>query len=138
MNRAKNVVLASILVIAAMYSTRGFAQSTEERFHDLFVTAGYSTAFGAALGAACLSFFPEPETQLRYVAVGASLGFIGGSIMGSYIIFAPMFTANDTGSKQTQWASDAPIPSRGLMIRPTFDKQAQVARVEAGYTFLTF
>lgn len=68
------------------------AQSAEERFQDLFITAGYSTAFGAALGAAMLAFTPEPSRQLRYIAMGASLGFIGGSIMGTYIIFTPMLS----------------------------------------------
>lgn len=84
----------SILSVAlALYfaSSIAKAQSTEERFQDLFVTAGYSTAFGAALGAAFLSFTSNPAQNVKYVAVGASAGFIGGSILGSYLIFSPVF-----------------------------------------------
>ena len=63
---------------------------TEERFQELFVTAGYATAFGAALGAASLSFYPQPDQNLRMIAVGASLGFIGGSLLGTYMALTPV------------------------------------------------
>jgi len=88
----KRLTLSLILFSSIFFATQVSAQTTEERFHDLFVTAGYATAFGAALGAACLSFTPDPSTELRFVAIGASLGFIGGSILGSYIIFTPMMS----------------------------------------------
>jgi hypothetical protein len=74
---------------------QGQTISTQERFQDLFVTAGYGTAFGAAMGAALLSFQSEPDQNLRYVAVGASLGFIGGSILGSYVVFSPVFQVSE-------------------------------------------
>lgn len=64
--------------------------STEEHFHDLFITAGYSTAFGAALGAACIGLSEYPSENLKYIAMGASFGFITGSFLGTYIIFSPM------------------------------------------------
>lgn len=85
------MTLALMLIAMAIKPSQALAQSTEERFHDLFVTAGYSTAFGAALGAAFLSFTEQPSSKLRYVAVGASLGFIGGSLFGSYVVFSPIF-----------------------------------------------
>jgi hypothetical protein len=68
--------------------------STQERFDDMFITAGYGTALGAALGAAMLSFQAEPDQNLRQIAVGASIGFIGGSLLGSYVVFSPVFISD--------------------------------------------
>src|SRR4051794_24531918 len=93
--RASALALAVSLGLSALPAAAA-AQSTEERFQDLFVTAGYTTAFGAALGTAFLAFTADPAANLRYVAVGASLGFIGGSALGSYIIFSPMLTDSET------------------------------------------
>ena len=92
----KSMLAVCALIIAYLAPTKAQALTTEQRFQDLFTTAGYATAFGAALGAAALSFREKPENHLRYVAVGASLGFIGGSILGSYIIFTPMISAAPT------------------------------------------
>jgi hypothetical protein len=64
-----------------------FADSlrTEATFRTVFVNAGYSAAFGAAAGAAMLPFFPEPAlSNLRYVAAGASIGFVVGSAVAFY------------------------------------------------------
>ncbi len=82
-----------ILFLSIFSSSLSYSQSvtTEQRFQDLFVTAGYGTAFGAAMGAAVLSFQKQPEENLRYVAIGASIGFITGSLFGSYIVFSPVF-----------------------------------------------
>jgi hypothetical protein len=88
--------LAMILWIA-LGSSAAHGQSTEEKFQDLFTTAGYAGAFGAALGASALAFKTHPENHLRYIAVGASLGFIGGTAIGSYIIFSPTVFADDQG-----------------------------------------
>ena len=66
--------------------------ATEEHFQELFMTAGYSTAFGAALGAAALGLTDSPAEKLQYLATGASIGFITGSIIGTYIIFTPIFS----------------------------------------------
>ena len=68
--------------------------TTEERFQDLFVTAGYGTAFGAAFGAALLSFQAKPQDNLRFIAIGASVGFIGGSLLGTYVIFSPTLVSS--------------------------------------------
>jgi hypothetical protein len=101
-----------------------FAQSqfsTEERFHDLFKTAGYSTAFGAALGAALLSFTPNPAAELRYVAIGASLGFIGGSALGTWMIFQPMFVENRTSSSSMLLAAND-HQTGTFVLTPAFER----------------
>lgn len=85
----KRATVASALGVFALASPLvAQAQNTlqpEEGFREVFVTAGYSAAFGAAIGAALLPFFPNPSlSSLRYVAGGASLGFIAGSAFAFY------------------------------------------------------
>ena len=43
--RASALALAVILSLTLPFASLARAQSTEERFQDLFVTAGYTTAF---------------------------------------------------------------------------------------------
>ncbi|MFZ9520220.1 MAG: hypothetical protein ACO3A4_07070 [Silvanigrellaceae bacterium] len=56
-----------------------------EQYQELFVNAGYSALFGAALGTAILPFLPANSlSNLRVIAGGASVGFIAGSVMALY------------------------------------------------------
>ena len=128
---------APLALAAALLTTNAaYAQSTEEKFQDLFVTAGYCTAFGAAVGTAILAWTEDPTANLRYVAMGASLGFLGGSVLGSYIIFSPGLTDN---SRQATTSSLAQIPSRGVMIRPIYNLVTkQISSLEAGMTLVNF
>ena len=135
------IFLSVILSLVVMISSPALAygQSTEERFQDLFVTAGYCTAFGAAIGAAFLSFTNYPTQNLEYVAVGASLGFLGGSALGSYVIFSPMVVSNSTSSSSGTLASTAPLPRSGIVLRPTWNReQRRLASIEGGMTLLNF
>ena len=139
---------ACLLAVFLMVPTSKVqAQSTEERFQDLFVTAGYATAFGAALGAAMLSFVPDPASELRYVAIGASLGFIGGSVMGTYVIFSPMLSMDNkmddkmdgTPSSGHQLAAVEPQSRPGLLIRPEVStKTGGLKSVTGQWTLATF
>ena len=87
---ARLVTLCSGLLASGLSAlpSAAWAQNdlqTEDGFREVFVTAGYSAAFGAAIGAALLPFFPNPSlSSLRYVAGGASLGFIAGSGFAIY------------------------------------------------------
>ena len=132
----------SLMVCGILFMSSGqaLAQSTEERFRDLFVTAGYATAFGAALGAATLSFKTNPENHLRFIAVGASLGFIGGSVLGSYVVFSPMFSFNDSNSESgpPQWLAT----KRPITIIPSFeiknDGRMSVTGIHGQWTLAQF
>lgn len=92
----KNIIFGAFLwVLLLSDSTELRAQTTfasEQHFQELFVTAGYSTAFGAALGAAALGLTHEPAENLQFIVTGASIGFIMGSIVGTYVIFTPVLT----------------------------------------------
>lgn len=116
------------------------AQTAEERFQDLFITAGYATAFGAALGAASLAFYEQPEIHLQHIAVGASLGFIGGSVLGGYLIFSPIIGDNNESTTPS-------LVDSGLLngndfrvgIRPVFDpKNQKLLSAEIGASLLQF
>lgn len=137
----KNLATALVLILTLMAPVAR-AQSTEERFQDLFVTAGYATAFGAAFGTAVLFLNPEtdPSTHLRYVAVGASLGFIGGSIMGSYLIFSPVFSSDgEARGLSGNLAGGERLPARRLVIRPTFgDSTHALKSLEGGIALAQF
>jgi len=92
------VFVATITLSLTTAPKNAHAFTTEEKFQDIFITAGYATAFGAALGAALLGFERNPEQNLRYIAVGASLGFIGGSALGTYMVLSPSFVVKNSHS----------------------------------------
>ncbi len=96
--------------------------ATEERFQDLFITAGYSTAFGAALGAAVLGLSDNPGTKMRYLAIGASVGFIAGSILGTYIVFSPMIVPGGTMTHIGLQKDISYGDKRSLMLRPILNE----------------
>ncbi len=138
---SRNILIPLVFCLNLLFSHTGFSQSTEERFQDLFVTAGYSTAFGAAMGAAFLAFTDDPASKLSYVAMGASLGFIGGSILGTYMIFSPMVVDNHSTPAANDASLLASIPDkpRALAIRPVWNRQLNhVESLEAGWNIALF
>ncbi len=134
----KRALLIASLFLGTLVSGHAHAQmiSTEERFQDLFVTAGYGAAFGAAFGAALLSFQPKPEKNLKYVAIGASVGFIAGSFMGTYMIFTPVVSNFD----EAQTYAMETGTREGIRISPVFDpaKGNQFAGVTGQWTMIRF
>lgn len=119
-------ILIMLLVAYFVRSPTLNAQSirAEERFQDLFVTAGYGTAFGAALGTALLSFQEEPNKKLRYIAVGASIGFIGGSLLGSYIVFSPVFSPSSQTAFQLEKQQLPQASGRRLALQPEINQNS--------------
>ncbi len=133
----RSVVLCISLATMSFNSGTAQAQSTEERFQDLFVTAGYCAAFGAALGTAALAFQANPSEKLSYVAMGASLGFIGGSVLGTYVIFSPGLS--DTGEPNTNSLAMGTVPTRGVVIHPVYDQKTRsITSIESGFTLANF
>jgi hypothetical protein len=135
---APALVLALGTAFAAPAGATASAQSTEERFQDLFVTAGYATAFGAAIGTACLAWTADPASNLKFVAIGASVGFLGGSILGSYIIFSPL-VGDATQPQESTLLAGGTVPGHGIVVRPVFDRTSHsLTAVEGGMTLLNF
>ncbi|MCX6124758.1 MAG: hypothetical protein NTV34_08415 [Proteobacteria bacterium] len=79
-------------------SAHGATMNLEQKYQDVFVSAGYATAMGAAVGAAILVFQEDPTDHLRYVALGASIGFFAGTAFGTYVAVAPAFASNHEGT----------------------------------------
>lgn len=130
-------VLAGLGVCAFEQPCAAQMITTEERFQDLFVTAGYGTAFGAAFGAALLSFQDKPQDNLRFVAIGASVGFIGGSLLGTYVIFSPGIVSSDSRSPYAQLQAE---DKAGVRIIPSFTGNGplRLAHLESQWTLLRF
>jgi hypothetical protein len=135
------LVFSNVLFFLANVSTAARATSDpsiEERFQDLFVTAGYCTAFGAALGTAMLAWTSEPAENLRYVAVGASMGFIGGSVLGTYVVFSPLVVdSRSGGGRRPDLLASHKNP--GFSLQPIWDEGKHTLTGLAGsVTFATF
>lgn len=141
-----SLLLTALLMAASLFASMTLpglasarAQTTEERFQDVFLTAGYCTAFGAAVGTAFLAWTDDPSANLKYVAMGASLGFIGGSIFGTYVVFSPMMADDNTPSGSTLLAQQQTLPDRGVVLRPVFNpERSSLVSVEAGMTLSRF
>ncbi|NRA67060.1 MAG: hypothetical protein HRU19_21405 [Pseudobacteriovorax sp.] len=103
--------------------------NTQERFQDLFISAGYGTAFGASLGAAVLPFQSNPEKNLRLVAIGASIGFIAGSVMGSYLILTPDSPTTYTKNKNS---------STRFLLEPIFSHKSTISGVQGKFLIARF
>ncbi len=136
----KSLILCLSIGFCSAFSTGARAQGTEERFQDLFITAGYCAAFGAALGTAFLAFKDDPSANLQYIAMGASLGFIGGSVLGTYIIFSPVVTDDSVPNNGAgSLALNQALPDEGVVFRPTYNRSTQtISSIEGGMTLARF
>ena len=106
----------------------------ETKFQDMFVTAGYSAAAGAAIGAALLTFQDNPTRHLKFISVGASLGFLGGTALGAWYTVAPAFVENGRPEAQPIAASE-----QRVVIRPWIDLNSQkLAGIETGAILARF
>jgi hypothetical protein len=107
--------------------------ATEEAFQDLFITTGYSTAFGAVFGAALgtTAFGLEGEnrpSRMNFFVYGASLGFLFGSVLGAHIIITTHLGGYPEFGVSTRY-------SDRLSLVPTVSEDG---RVGAAATFTTF
>jgi hypothetical protein len=137
MNRPLARGLTTLVILICANATPSKADTElEGKFQDVFVTAGYSAAAGAAIGAALLTFQDEPTRHLKFISVGASLGFLGGTFAGSWLAIAPAFVDN-TAPMPTQLAQDT--KPNTLVIRPWFDATKNtVTSLEAGAVLAKF
>lgn len=126
--------VAAILFVLFGQAKALFADSElEGRFQDAFVTAGYSAAAGAAIGAALLTFQNEPTKHLKFISLGASIGFLGGTVLGSWLSIAPAF-AEIGKPNPMKFAEDT--KSSKFVLRPWLNHQGnRFVGIEAGAVF---
>jgi hypothetical protein len=113
--------LAVTCLFLMTYSHRAAAASMtlEQKYQDVFVSAGYATAMGAAVGAAVMVLQDDPAEHLRYVAVGASIGFFAGTAFGTYVVIAPSFAEDsDLGENPSFNYARAGAKERQLIVQP--------------------
>lgn len=91
------VFLALFMVSSFSRPLKAESVDTERLFKDVFITAGYTALLGGLLGTSAMFMSSDPlSTHIRWVGVGASLGFFGGTILGSYLAFGPLFLAQNS------------------------------------------
>ena len=132
----KRICLLALLLFLTS-STTAHAETNDERFHNLLMISGYSTAIGAAFGAALLAFTAEPDDNLDYIARGAAIGFLGGIAVGSFLVFSPLFieepwSHNTSPMRQLDLVLDPALVDARLTLSPVISKHgvsALAARV---------
>ncbi len=131
----KVLTLVLTFIITPWQHALAEPSATEERFQDLFITAGYSTALGAGFGTALLAFTPNPSENLRYIAIGASIGFISGTALGTYLIFSPIVASSNYSPLNIEKG----LPQNGIVIRPVMSpKLSKVIALEAAASLFSF
>lgn len=114
--------LASFFVLLFSFNSLAASQATKitsNRFGQIFTTAAYSTALGGAVGTAVLAFTSRPAENLKFIAIGASIGFLSGTLLGGYLAFVPSFKKNSSAQNSTTFGGG--INSKVLTVEAIFD-----------------
>lgn len=134
----KFMFLMSFLILSTISAPSSLLADSEleEKFQDMFVTAGYSAAAGAAIGAALLTFQEAPLKKLKYISIGASIGFLGGTALGGWMALAPVFVENTTAEPSLLAGNS---PTGQIVVRPWIDvKASTISGLEAGAVLAKF
>lgn len=111
-----NFLRVVLFSIGLMLSVSGRAEDSADRFRSLLVTAGYSTLIGAMFGAAILPFVDRPTE--KYVFQGAAIGFLSGALIGSVLIFSPLFIEDDPVFSNSYLDRIPETPNARITIAP--------------------
>ena len=92
--------LKLFLVLFLSFPVYGIDEDSKmnSNFEKVFTVAGYTTLIGAGVGTAALVFSDNPSENARYVAVGASVGFVAGCLLGATLWF--LLSLRTTGRKR--------------------------------------
>ena len=136
MTRIRQLICLILIALGTQQAETALAESElEGRFQDMFVTAGYSAAAGAAVGAAVLTLQDKPAKHLKFISIGASLGFLGGTAFGGWMALAPILVDNS----QPMAPSLVSAKPSQIVIRPWIDINSQSLKgVEAGAVLAKF
>jgi hypothetical protein len=126
------LVAASFTVINSAAAQQRLAVKSDD-LRDVFMTAGYAAAFGAATGVALLPFLSgSVSSNMRVVAGGASIGFLLGSALSLYNISANLHATNNRGNNDNFAPNDdtvyginedpesVPMSSKPVSCEPTY------------------
>ena len=121
-----------VFFLLSSYQARSLeSQISAQKFEQVFTTAGYSTALGAAMGTAILGLSKNPRKHLNYIVLGASVGFISGSLLGGYFAFAPKFQDLNTQSSPKNSRTFSELFSLTPVFDfKNFDKTSLLAKLE--------
>ena len=143
MKSIRHFAILSLLILTSFWiagSASAATMNLEQRYQDVFVSAGYATAMGAAVGAAILVFQEDPTDHLRYVALGASIGFFAGTAFGTYVAVAPAFASTHDGTalgRPDYLAAGA--SERQLILQPVVQTNTwRLSGLEAGMVLAKF
>lgn len=99
------------------------SQITSGKFNQIFTTAAYSTALGGAVGTAVLAFTPRPAENFKFIAIGASIGFLSGILLGGYLAFVPSFNKkSSSGALSSEGGLGSQIRSDTFTVETSFDE----------------
>lgn len=133
-------IVCLITVLGHSHSAAAASMTLEQKYQDVFVSAGYSTALGAAVGGALLAFKEEPSEHLRYIAIGASIGFFAGTAFGTYMVVAPSFAASgDTDVEPSLNYAASGAKERQLVVEPIINSKSwTLSGLQAGMVLVDF
>ena len=119
-----------LLCLSAAVTVR--AETGYERLRDLLMISAYSTAIGAAFGTALLAFTENPGNNLHYVSRGAAIGFLSGAVVGSFLVFSPLFieepwSHNSSPMQQLDLVLDPALVNAQLTLSPVISRQGVIA-----------
>ena len=125
----KRFILANLCLLLSfrLHAADTGSQVTSNRFQHIFTTAAYSAALGGAIGTAVLAFTPKPADNLRFIAIGASIGFMSGILLGGYLAFVPTVKKSPSvGAEGVAYQSSlgGQIPTNTLTVEAIFDEKS--------------
>lgn len=133
------LALAATLGLIKSTAADASALTLEHKYQEVFVSAGYATALGAAVGAALLSFKDDPSNNLRYVAIGASVGFFAGTAFGTYLVVAPSFAMKDDDKVGPGTFNATDAKPYQVVVQPTVSTQSwKIKGIESGMVLARF
>ena len=138
MHKFKHLLLVSFF-LSLTTTAKAEVGVDPHKMHDLIVIAGYSTALGAAVGAAMLAFTEKPSKNFSYLYRGAAIGFLGGAVIGSYVVFSPLLMpepyAPTNAAEHLNYIPDPQALGAKLVISPVLQGLALRA-VAAKFTLV--
>lgn len=126
------VLGASCFTLISGQAKAQAVMQAEDQFQEVFVTGGYSAAFGAATALAIVVFLGNPEANMRFVLGGASAGFVAGS---AYAFYRISLANKATAYPMNYSEEDGYLPPSPPAARNEYPTGASINRTSPKYAF---